>query len=105
MGHRFGDHPAEHLLPAGELADNISGCEDSFAEWIFNHAGPRNPIFNSQRGGVFHVLLAICAVANENKLHIAILSRHQARRLEEIADALLRNYPTYLRDNCSLRRN
>ncbi len=75
VGHGFRDHPAKHFFPSRKLADDIGGCKNSFTKRIFNHAGPGNPVVNSHRGGLFHVLLAICALAHQHKLHVAILLR------------------------------
>ena len=66
-----------------------AAAKTPFAEWISDHAGPGHAIGNPHRDGIFHVLFAIGAVADQHKLHVAILLVYQARSFEKIADAFL----------------
>ncbi len=79
--------------------------KNSFPEWVIDHARPGNVIAKSHGGCVPRVLFAIHTLSHQHKLHLAVLSQHQPGRLEEISNALFRDYPTHLGNNRPLRGN
>src|SRR5258707_15360535 len=79
--------------------------KDSFAERVVAHARPRNVIRDTHRLGLASVLLAIGALADDDKLHVRIPRDYEARRLQQICNSLLGNDPAHLYDDRAVSRN
>src|SRR5205823_2543760 len=92
------DNPPKGLLPAGDLADHVGGGVQAIGNRIVNQASPGEMLFHTQVAGTRHVLAAVLALSREQKVRLRNPVDDDARGIDQVRDALLRNHPTGLRD-------
>src|SRR5262245_27174169 len=98
-GHCFGNREAEHFLPSGHLADNVSGGIYAFSQWILNEPSPREVLLYLHRRSEGNVFFARSSVHDHHKLHLWNLAEDESSCLEHVGNSLFGNEPAHLCDD------